>query len=492
MKLSLLLIALTLVSSAYAQHNPIYDWAPTDAIHLRDSVTAFRVNYKRDKGDAIAIVSPKGVEIGNDIPLPDNVQGIAAYEGHVAVFYQPGQKGENRELHVLELDPKTGATLQDKLFYSVSSPNFVAFVVERDASGRLMGVMARTTAWETKHQDGKTSSEKEMIQMGQTNGLELILPDQGLTPRVVRLPAGGEAQRKYWGSMVSDKGAFLFVSSSETQLIVQRFSATGALEGKLEASFDPESPYEDIPGLDPVVLCSLDGDALMTDVVFTRHKAKHPVSRMIRFDFTDGKVYQTPEVVVQKGFSGQAQPESRNANWHIEFFRPVDMEETPDYIIAVKELDWNDTFTDDGGGLYSTSMTGYRDMALIQVYDKKLNLLRTIPLIKSLTTNIPLVSAISVHAEGDNLYAITAENPPPHKPGLREYFYTISLRTGEVARQQVKKDDDFKTSLTIPQYVYWFHGGSCLINHIFKTTIGIPKKVRTSFNVSKYEPVQED
>jgi hypothetical protein len=471
---------------------PTHDWEPTDMINIHDSVAVFKVAYKKKRGEAIAVIDARGNETGEDIPLPENVLGIALHAGHLIAFYQPEKKDEDRELHALALDLRTGKTLEDKVVYSVPSGYYTAFIIERDPNGVFKGFLARVTGYKTKRQEAKENRE-----FSATTGMSLTTLSANLEPHTMLLSTAA-TQGLYIGSAINGTGDLFVVTSAGQQLVAEKFSPSGVRTGKLATPFDPD---EDALLQSLVRLDTSTGNAITAAIHFFRHKVKYRFADVTRFDFSNNKAYAAPETSLDKNYfssvklaDDQLQKVSRDDRNNLDEFKPVDIVQTGDFVIAVKEIDQVVMNQVKVAGTYSTNVDWYCNTALLSVYDKQMNLLRTIPLFKKLHTAVAFGPAIAIHTDKDKLYAFTVENIPQKgmmhiTASFAEYLYTIDAVAGATARVQVRKDQGVKAAITDPRYIFWLKGGKCVVNRIFKMT-GMITKVRTSFEAAVYEPAE--
>jgi hypothetical protein len=68
-----------------------------------------------------------------------------------------------------------------------------------------------------------------------------------------------------------------------------------------------------------------------------------------------------------------------------------------------------DTYSDPTSNV--TTYTYVSGAALLYIYDRQMNLRRTIIIDKSLEMSYSNYPGINIHAQGDSLYAVTSENP---------------------------------------------------------------------------------
>jgi hypothetical protein len=483
--LQLCALAVGISSPVFAQKDAEptpHKWAPTDIINIHDSVAVFRISYGKDK-DGMAVIDKNGVAVGEDLPLPPNTFGIARFGDGLLAFYQPEKKSESREVHAILINLKNKTAGQDKIVFSVPTEYNIDFVVERDGDGIFQGLLARITGYKSKKQIVPLSSNKENREYNTTSGLSITTLSPSLEPNMVLL-SSAITTGSYVTSAMNRAGELFVISNGSGQLIAEKFSATGALENKLSVDFLPrDNSFMTFVGhLDPT------HDNAITIAAKYRKEDKKEAESAYRFDFDANLAYAAKEDILDKYYyralkadTGQTTKIHSSNVRNIESLVPVSIVEIGDVIAICKEIEYETVTTSGFGSSASSTVHYWCDAAILSVYDKQMNLLRSITLDKSMETFVPSYPGINIHLDGNKLYAVTAELAGI--ASLAEYAYTIDITNGGIDKKRLRKGSWGKAATTKPLYTFWLKD-TFVANYV---THGFTGKEKTSFLPAEYE-----
>jgi hypothetical protein len=487
MKLPLLLAALTLIFSAQAQNEPAsapIQGKPIDILPLTDTSFAYLI-LNDNESLRLSVMDRKGRNIGNDIPLDKNAIGLAKYDGGCVVFYEKvsirdirerrAMGGDLRELHGRLIDLNTGKVGEDKTIISLRNRYSTKFLIQRDAGGNFQGILTRYTKQGIKGVDAEEGDlyliEPIFDFYETTDASYTTLQGDDLLPNTNKLSTALIGGFALGNGAVSKDGSFYILSASPNTLTLEKFHPSGELDTKLSTPFTART----FLGLKYIIrLDTLSNNAVT--VALNYENAHHDnIAAAYRFDFSNGLIY-THEDVLNKEYRKTLE-DAVNAHGSsfksIESLGPDDVLTTQDWVIVTKDIEETLVY------YRASSPPSYSyNGAVISVFDKKMNLIRTIPFEKVWATYNLNRPGFSAHLVGTELYTLGMNNEKER--GV--YLHRINLQTGTVDKMEaIRTGDDFYTET---QLIYWGKGGY-LVNYV--TEKGMFKsKFTTTYQSFKY------
>ena len=441
MKLKLTIAILFFCCSAsYSQGYMI-----TNTLPLNDSIAFTCLRYtSNDYG--YGVVNSKGVMTWQ-VPSQGFPLGMSKFHNNVIVFYSL----ENSEIFAIKkvyaaiVDLKKQKITNVKEIYTTENKYKFVPIILNDPEGNFDMLLVRTTS--LKRGSGLYTSWPD-DKFNETSQLSAIYLDDNLNAQTkdIKSAALGSVFMSACGGNNND---WYMCSYDDDQLIVEKFDRENNLKSKLATatSIKEHSVFYPLMQYDSVQKNCVD------EALAYKNKHKDYILRTYRFDFNDQKSYATDETALDKDYTRTLEKENgekKLSNFKfIESLRPVQILETTDKVIVLKEIQF--TYR----GAQSDDDQYRRVGSVISIYAKKdLHPERDILIDKFFGTYAFGGIDIASHVKNDKLYAVTCE----FGKGLsyKTCQYLVNMNDGSTENKVLEKEDAGRVWLTYPTAVCWF------------------------------------
>jgi hypothetical protein len=238
-------------------------------------------------------------------------------------------------------------------------------------------------------------------------------------------------------------------SFTNSSITMEKFDSIGKPLAKLSSPF---SVWKN-PNFNFVMKNDRVDQSCVTIAATCLNSDKKMAQNVIRFNFTDNKVFTAGEIMLNKEYRQTLKNVNEEAKGkhfaNMADLNPVQILEDANRVILVKEIEGLQL----GGKDEAT--TYYRDGSVITVYNKKtFEVEKDIVIDKGFSTFVEPSDGIAAYLADNYLWAVTCENSG--LASFKTYVNKINLNTGEVIKTEVEKEDIGKGWVTFPKQTAWF------------------------------------
>ncbi len=424
------------------------DYLITNTLPGNDSIAFTTLRYGR-KDYGFGVVSLKGT-LNWQIPVPGYPLGMGKFKNNVVVFYSFQSRaalGDLEEVHAALINLHEKKITDDKVIYSNKDKYEKYPFILDDPQGNFTYLLVRTDALKGLFGNGPAQVKAKR---NATTELSATSLEANLEPHSKDLESIALVESVFVTACVGLNNDLYVSSFSNDQLITEKFDSDTNLKGKLSVAAPANTKKQFFP---VVKYDSLQGNCIDVCIAYSNNH-KDDVMRSFRFDFIDQKAIATDEVVLDKGYVKQLE-KTGDSNKRLSNFKsidelyPVQILETNDQVIVLKEIQYSKTRADDNTEQF------YREGGIISIYSKKnMSLERDVVFDKYFGTYIMGGTAICSQAKNGKLYTVTCELAGAGK--CKTYLYTIKINDGSMDKRELEKEDAGKGWTTDPTTVAWF------------------------------------
>ena len=441
MKLKLtIVIWLFCCSTSYSQGYVI-----TNTLPLNDSI-AFTCLRFTSNDYGYGVVNSKGIMIwqvlSQGYPL-----GMGKFHDNVIVFYSL----ENSEIHAIKevyaaiVNLKNQKITNVKDIYTTENKYKFVPIILNDPEENFDMLLIRTTSLKSGLGSYTSWPDDKFNKIQQLSAIYL---DDNLNAQTKDIKSGSIGSF-FMSACGGNENDWYLCSYDDDQLTVEKFDRDNNLKSKLATatSIKEHSVFYPLMQYDSVQKNCVD------EALAYKNKHKDDILRTYRFDFNDQKFYATDEIPLDKDYTRNLEKENgekKLSNFKpVESLRPVQILETNDKVIVLKEIQftYRPAASDDDQ---------YRRVgSVISIYAKKdLHPERDILIDKFFGTYAFGGIDIASHVKNDKLYAVTCE----FGKGIsyKTCLYLININDGSTESKVMEKKDAGNTWLTYPTTICWF------------------------------------
>ncbi|MEO6838073.1 MAG: hypothetical protein ABI185_06770 [Ginsengibacter sp.] len=442
MKLKLTIAILCFCCSAcYSQ-----DYLITKTLALNDSIAFTSLQYGR-KDFGYGVVNSKGV-MDWQIPSPGFPLGMGKFHNKVLVFYtlENSDLRALKDIHAAIVDLKTKKITADKEIYNTENKYKFVPIIINDPAGNFDMVLVRTTSLK-RGLASYTSWPDDKF--NETTQLSAIYLDDNLNAQTKDIKSGSIGSF-FMSACAGNNNDLYLCSYSNDQLTIEKFDRDNNLKSKLStatsikdhSAFFPLMQYDSVQG------------NCIDEAITYKNNHRDDILRTYRYDFNDQKAYASDETPLDKDYKRALEKESgekKLSNFKsMDELRPVQIVETNDKVIVLKEIQYSFTPAGDDAEQF------WRSGSLITMYAKKdLHPERDIVIDKSFGTFIMGGTDIMSHVKNDKLYTVTCELAGAAK--YKTYLYITNMNDGVTDSKVLEKEDAGKGWTTHASTVMWFN-----------------------------------
>lgn len=429
--------------SSYSQ-----DYLIVKTLTANDSIAFTTLRYGR-KDYGFGVVSSKGV-MNWQVRVPGYILGLGKFKNNVVVFYtfeDLKSLTALKEVHVALIDLKEKKITEDKIVYKNETKYQIDPSILDDPEGNFTYLLIRTTPLKGGIGSMANNSETKLNETTQLSAISLQtnLATQSKDFKSIALESAFVAACEGINNDV------YVASFSNDQLVTEKFDGDGDPKGKLSVG----APCRTKSRFHPVIKYdNLQGNCIEVAIAYENNH-KDDVLRSFRFNFNDQKAYATEEAVLNKDYvkrleQPQGEKKTRLSNFKsIDELYPVQILETNDHVIVLKEIQYHFTPSGDDAERFG------RDGNIISIYSKKdLHTERDLIIDKTCETFIMGGTSICSYIKNGKLYTVTCELTGPGK--YKTFLYTINIDDGTMAKKELEKEDAGKGWITDPTTIAWF------------------------------------
>lgn len=425
-----------------------FHWSPLDVIPLNDDVALYRVQYRED-AEGLAMINRSGNLVGQEVPLPKRMCGIALFHGKALAFYTMDPTKGNREVRVRSVDLVTGEVGPEQTVYSQHSPFIIHYTVERDAAKHFLGLLVTMTGYQNLKGEEFVYKPVDIANMGTIQKASLITLNAALEPEEHEL-SGSYEGKAFIGGGMSPKGELFYTYSHNGELTTEKYTAAGELAGTLSCPWHVEGfaiGGKACADVDPVT-----GDAYTLQLQFVMQKEIHH-DCAYRFDFGANQVFVGKEETLDGDYLRNLRHDA-NGNkmrgYKTVFgldgscMQPVQILETKDNIIVSREIQFA-----------ITNQGSFYGIGSVTIYDKQLHLLHQVLLDKFVNTPTDMAQSLQMlHPDGDKIDILTVGSF-----GKNRYdnigYYTLDPATGNLSMRFIVRTRECKGLEPMPGNAFW-------------------------------------
>jgi hypothetical protein len=326
--------------------------------------------------------------------LDGMVKGTARFKDKIFVLLADHtKKGELINLHVVLVDPVTGKEGTRHNVYENTNELRVESFVSKTETGELNKLLIRTS-------DKKLTkmywNVDDMLKNGHLQTIEL---NEDLSIKHIQTYNLPDKEALYIGSAVNRAGDLFVATSTNDQVVVYKFNASGTLESRIAAAYSARDGYSDCP---VVMLDKTDDQRLLLALHF-RNKNKDWINQIYKFDFLNKKVLSTGEEELNKAYVKGIELQRVQGSYTSRFRQNpgelfiVDMVQKDGKLAVVKEMRSSET-SPGGAHLFSS------EAIVVSFYDAQLKLIKNLGIDKKFQSFGNYCTSLGIHAMGDNLY----------------------------------------------------------------------------------------
>lgn len=307
--------------------------------------------------------------------VPGFIVGSAKWKGNVIAFYTREWDFRNfldgthiREVSAIAFDTETGKKITEKVVFRNETNKAIQPVIHSRADGEFVQVLIRQTK----------NGGKERDRSWATAGITVIKLDDNLAVHSVELKATEVLKGNYIGSLVNSKGETFIITHSGKKLIAEKFDSKFAASGRIEAEALSENSGAHI---------SLNEQNDQSVLVAFRNADRHKVQLdMYNFDFTNTAVIKGNYVLnkdqIKSWRANSKESGDKQANFDDDLFnlKMGGLVQANDKIVVL----FNEIKAHVSNSGNSFGATYTNGPAVVVFFDRKLNLLSSLPIVKKL------------------------------------------------------------------------------------------------------------
>ncbi len=444
----ILAILLFCCTSSFAQ-----DYMVDNTLPLNDSIAFASLRYS-NKDYGYGVINSKGI-LAWQVPSNGYPLGMSKFNDNVIVFFTDSNKDLKafKEVHAMIIDLKAQKIKIDKAVYTSNSNYQFDPWVMNDPAGNFNFLLIRTMRRKRGFAALATSWPEDKSR--ETNQLTAVYLDDQLNDKTSDIKSIAFDGNFLSACAGSNKDWYL-CSYAKDELTVEKFDGGNNLKSKISTptSFSNHSGYYPLMKYD-----SLPGNCINEAVAYTGpHNTD--MFRTYRFDFNEQKTFATDETVLNKNYvktlAKMNGDKSKLSNFKfIEHLMPVQILETNDKVIVVKEIRYESGGAKSVNGVGNDAVGFNRTGSLISIYSKNdLHPERDIIIDKDFGTFGWGGIDIASHIHNGQLYTATCELTSPGK--YKMFLYISNINDGSTEQKIIEKTDAGKGWITYPATICWF------------------------------------
>jgi hypothetical protein len=411
---------------------------------LNDNSSISSLRFDRNEY-GVGILNDKGV-MAKVKPLPSIPLHLGTMGDDIVVIGADVKNIKTIGYNAILLNKKSLSVLQTRNLFSKNNSNRISSVLLKDPFNNFCYVLFR----ETKYDEGFSFFGPSIYDTKylESSSIQLVSLNNKFEPKNIDIKT--EAAGSYFAGACADDVRNVYICSfTDNNIMVEKFDSTGKLLGKLSSPF---TVWKN-PNLDFIMKNDRDNQSCITIAATCQSGGKKMSYHAIRFDFTNNKIFNTGEIILNKEYRQSlksATEEAKGRNFaDIDNLKPVQILEDANRVIVVKEI------INYQLGNKGEATTYFREGSIISVYNKKnFEVERDIVIDKRMATFVEQSYGIFARLADNYLWAITCESS-----GLgayKTYVYKINLATGEVTKDEIQKEGIGKGWVTFAGQTAWF------------------------------------
>jgi hypothetical protein len=322
-----------------------------------------------------------------EIRIPNNIIGLGKLKENLVVFYTP-ETYPIRVIHAAVINPADGKKLKENTVYENEKAGNSVKVVNKP-SGQFSHLSIRLS--DNMGERFPTRTKDYAIRK-----LTAVYLDAELNPKLTEVKLLSTSSQ-YLGSIANEEGHFFTSMLSSDELVVERFDrATGQTE-KLSTPFKFNSKADYFP----VMTADLQNNHGIFMAMHYEGTDKDARNQLYHFDFSTKKILLAPEEKLNGSYAKTLDPVKvhngpTSGLGSIEHLQVIDILQTGDKLIGIKEIKWFDISSNDR----------FHEALVVSIYDRKLNLLKNLTYNKKLQTSSSAGRSLGYHVQNGKLYII--------------------------------------------------------------------------------------
>jgi hypothetical protein len=438
---------------------PEYDLDVKQVLPLNDSLVLVSLEKAHDE-QGVAFVNKKA-QVVKELLLPEDnkVIGISKWKEDVIVFYISDCKRKYlemfKQIHAQVISVSEKKVLSDQVIYDNPNQDYFDVIMQNDPTDRFAGILIRETKYNNPHSFDNHAASLFAIT------IKMTLLD--LTPEVkpvLRSIAGQAIDKNFIGARTSASHDLYVSSFTEDAILVEKFNNKGESQGAMGASLETRVTSPSIYKK----LITLDTIAKDIAYVVLKYDAKKSdeTSFFAKFDFAAKKVSAAAPLLLNKDYQKalkagyKKEEDERKPDFsRMSDLLPVAIEYTADQVIVVQNIEY--------WYVPSKAMRFESDACLLHIYNRQMQLQKTIVLNKWIDVFLPRGQSVKSHLHNGKLYVVSGDVAGVAK--LRNVCFVVDLASGQVTRTVLEREKMSGSSMEATSTL-WFKDDFIITNLI--------------------------